>query len=576
MYSIEKSVQILIAVLKANNIKKVIVSPGTTNISFVTSLVNDGSFEMYSAIDERGAAYIACGLASESGEAVVITCTGATASRNYYPGLTEAYHRKLPILAVTASQDFTRNGNLSPQYIDRTIQPHDSVKMSVQIPIIRDKEEEYDATLQINKAVLELTHRGGGPVHINLASSYNNNFSVDDISYVRILKRLTYGCALPPINHKRVAITIGTHKSFDEELTKCIDDFCAKYDAVVFVDHSSHYYGKYRILPTILTTQERYRTSLFDIDLLIHIGEEHGDYYTNPYFYRAKEVWRVSEDGEIRDTFRHLTNTFEMEENDFFSYYSKGVNEIKNEYYNQCKQEIDVIYQKIPNLPFSNIWIAENVIPLFPNNAVLELGVSNTMRSWTFFDFKNNTYVLANTGCRGIDGAIPTLLGMSLAKPDLVHFAVMGDLTFFYSFNVLGNRHIGNNVRIMLINNNCGTEFNLYPSRAMNIYNNSHDKINEFIGAGNHNSAKSIDIVKHYAEDIGFEYMRASNKNEFHTFINHFLDTTIKKPILFELFTKPDDENEALRLIRNIISNMPAAPKSSVVKKVVKKLIRKK
>ena len=148
-YSEEKNVQILIAVLKANKIRKVIVSPGTTNISFVASLVNDGSFEMYSAVDERGAAYIACGLASESGEPVVITCTGATASRNYLPGLTEAFHRKLPILVVTASQDLKRAGNLSPQFIDRSIQPPDTVRMSFQVPIVQS----IDHTL-INLVIL--------------------------------------------------------------------------------------------------------------------------------------------------------------------------------------------------------------------------------------------------------------------------------------------------------------------------------------------------------------------------------------------------------------------------------------
>lgn len=64
---------------------------------------------MYSSVDERSAAYIACGMAAELGEPVVLTCTGATASRNYISGLTEAYYRKLPVLAVTSSQDISRD-----------------------------------------------------------------------------------------------------------------------------------------------------------------------------------------------------------------------------------------------------------------------------------------------------------------------------------------------------------------------------------------------------------------------------------------------------------------------------------
>lgn len=71
-------------------------------MTFIGSIQNDSWFEIYSSVDERSAAYLACGLAAETGEPVVISCTGATASRNYMPGLTEAYYRKLPVLAITS------------------------------------------------------------------------------------------------------------------------------------------------------------------------------------------------------------------------------------------------------------------------------------------------------------------------------------------------------------------------------------------------------------------------------------------------------------------------------------------
>ena len=567
-YSIEKNVQILIAVLKANNIKKVVVSPGTTNISFIVSMVNDGGFEMFSAVDERGAAYMACGLSAESGEPVVITCTGATASRNYFPGLTEAYHRKLPILAVTASQDFTRCGNLSPQYIDRTVQPRDSVRISVQVPIVRSKEDEYDATLKINQAVLEMFRHGGGPAHINLASDYQNDFSIDDLSHVRIIRRNTYGDELPTLSRdKTVAVIVGNHKQFSPELTTAVDNFCGKYNAAVIVDHSSHYWGKYRILPTILTCQEQHSTPLFNVDLLIHLGEEHGDYYTAPVMGRAKEVWRVSEDGEIRDPFQKLTHVFEMRELDFFRHYAQDDKDgqMMCSYLDALKKETKEIYSMVPELPFSNIWVAQQVIPRFPSDACLELGVSNTMRSWTFFDFTKETFTLANTGCRGIDGAVPTILGMSLVNPDKLHFAVMGDLTFFYSFNVLGNRHVGKNIRIGLINNRCGYEFNSYPHRAYRIYHGDSERINEFIAAGGHTGAKSNLLVKHFAEDLGMKYISASNKEEFMAALPEFLDETNREQsMIFEIFTELEDEDKALKMIRNAKVDASSALKGKI------------
>ena len=43
-YTVEKHTQILISLLKAHNIRKIIASPGSTNICFVGSLQNDPFF----------------------------------------------------------------------------------------------------------------------------------------------------------------------------------------------------------------------------------------------------------------------------------------------------------------------------------------------------------------------------------------------------------------------------------------------------------------------------------------------------------------------------------------------------
>lgn len=160
-YTAERNVQMLVYLMKKHGIKKVIASPGATNITFVASIQQDSYFEIYSAADERSAAYMACGLAAESGEAVALSCTGATASRNYIPGLTEAFYRKLPILAVTSTQHTGRVGQLCPQVIDRSVIQNDIAVMSVQIPTIHDAEDEWMCNVKLNTAILALGHRGG-------------------------------------------------------------------------------------------------------------------------------------------------------------------------------------------------------------------------------------------------------------------------------------------------------------------------------------------------------------------------------------------------------------------------------
>ena len=301
-YSSERSIQILISLLKQHGIKKVIASPGSTNATFVASIQQDPWFEIYSSVDERSAAYIACGMAAESGEPVVLTCTGATASRNYMPGLTEAYYRKLPVLAVTATQNEAKIGHLFAQVIDRSSLPNDIALLSEHIPITRDDTDEWSNTVKINRALLELRHRGGGPVHLNVATTYSRDYSVEKLPAARMIRYVCPDDTFPKLPKGRIAVFVGAHRLFTEAETAVIDRFCASHDAVVFCDHTSGYNGKYRVQFSLVVGQDTYVSALCKVGLLVHIGEVSADYLR----IRTNQVWRVNPDGALRDTFKRL------------------------------------------------------------------------------------------------------------------------------------------------------------------------------------------------------------------------------------------------------------------------------
>lgn len=582
--SVERNVQMLVFLLKAHGIKKIIVSPGSANCNFVCTIQSDSFFEIYSAVDERAAAYIACGMAFESREPIVITCTGATASRNYLPGLTEAYYRKLPVLAITASQDIVNAGHLSPQFIDRSEHPVDSVKLSVHLQNIKSELDAWDCNIKINRALLELTHNGEGPVHINLSTTNVNDY-IAELPETRVIKRVTTdNREFPKIpQSERIAIVIGGHKKWNLTSEKAIERFCEKYNAVVFCDHSSQYHGKYRINPSVIAAQENYKSDIFNVRLIIHIGEQHGDYYANG-MYKPKEVWRVSEDGEIRDTFKTLTYVFEMKEEVFFSKYEQEMKESVNlSFYEECLAEKRKVCLELPEIPFSNVWIASVMAKRIPQNASVQLGVSNTQRAWTFFDFDERVTTIANVGCRGIDGTIATALGMSLVYPEILHFCILGDLSFFYDMNTLGNRHVGNNLRILMINNGIGAEFKIYHNRANLIMG---EDTNSYVAAEGHFGNKSRDLVKHFSEDLGFKYLCADNKDTFNMSMEQFLSTDVNQSIVLEVFTEASDESEAIKKMRNLYVDqlLVSKQKAKVVVKsvlgnkgteIIKKVIRK-
>lgn len=528
-YSIEKNVQMMVALLKAHGIRKVIASPGTTNITFVGSLMHDPFFQVFSSVDERSAAYIACGMAEESGDPVVISCTGATASRNYFSGLTEAYYRKLPILAITSTREECKIGHLIDQQIDRTQQPKDTVICSEHLQLIKDDEDWWNCTIKANRAILALKHNGGGPAHINLPTYYSNDFSAERLPEVRKISRYYAHDDLPEIGNRDVAIFIGTHKQMSEREQMAIDTFCEKYNAVVFCDCCSGYHGKYRL--TQFGNSENLK-----MDLLIHLGEVSACAYSC----KPNEVWRVNEDGELRDTYRKLSNVFSMPEFVFFEKYSAMSDRCDTSKFDTyLKNEQNVYETQIKDVTFSNGWLASYLYGKFPKNSAVHLGIVSTYYAWNKFKFDNSLNVNCNQGGFGIDGNLSSMIGASLVNPNKLYYCILGDLAFFYDLNSLGNRHVGNNIRILLVNNGCGVIFRK-PSNLGAVFGEEADL---YMAAGGHFGAKSHTLVKDFVTNLGFEYMSANTKEEMMNVAPRFMTPAkTDKPMVLEVFVDVESE----------------------------------
>lgn len=557
-YTNERNVQIVIALLKAHGIHRVIVSPGTTNMTFVVSIENDSWFQIWSSVDERSAAYLACGMAAETGEPVVISCTGATASRNYMPGLTEAYYRKLPVLAITSTRGNHQVGHLIDQQIDRRNLPNDIAMESVTIPMVKDKEDERFCEIEANKAILALKLNGGGPAHINMYTRYSQNFSVKELPHVNAIFRYTvFDQKLPEIpRNGRIIIFVGAHADFSERLTAVVDKFCATYDSVVLCDHTSGYRGKYEVHYQLVCGQKQWHSPLTKADLCIHIGEVSGNQF-NVY---ASHTWRVSPDGALRDTFGNLRRVFMMPEEVFFERYAKD-NVNHTELLDAMTAEIKTIKEKLPELPFSNIWMAQQMCNKLPKGCELHLGIYHSLRSWNFFKLPVGIQAKCNVGGFGIDGGVSTMMGASFVHPEKLFIGVFGDLAFFYDLNVIGNRHVGNNVRILLINNGKGNEFRNYNHPCYFLG----EQADQYVAAAGHYGNMSRKLVKDYATDLGYEYLVASNKNEFKSVVDRFLIPEVTdKPMLLEVFTQTEDESSALEQILNIILDSKLTLKNTI------------
>lgn len=549
-YTDEKNAQIVIALLKAHGIRKIVANPGTTNMALVGSVQSDPWFEVFSGVDERHSAYMAVGMAAESGEPVVLSCTGATASRNYLPALTEAYYRKLPILAITSMQNLDNAGQLIPQFLDRSEAPADTARRRFECRLVKDDEDRRVCVRKVNEAILELRRQGGGPVHINLETAYCMAYNTKELPRVKKINRFDVATLddAPAIGKgAKVAVFVGSG-----HCSARWSEFAKSHNCAIFADLGSAYRGGDAIASSLLCSQQGFRINpkfaALKPDLVIFIGEVSGDYPSFRFLSGIAPVWRVSPDGELRSCLGTPDCVFEMPEDCFIDHYCQASAEAASTYRDAWVKCDTDIRANIPDLPFANPWMAQNLSDKLPNGCVVHLGILNSLRSWNLFPPNASIAAYSNVGGFGIDGGVSTLIGASLASRDKLFFGMFGDLAFFYDLNSLGNRAIGGNVRILLINNGCGAEFNMYFHPGSQFGEHA----NDFIAAGRHFGNKSQGLVRDFAQNLGFKYLSASTKGEYLAKLPEFLSENRETPIIFECFTNVADESEAHRRLEHI------------------------
>lgn len=561
----------LIKALKENNIKDVVINPGGTNIKLVKLIQDDPFFTCYSVVDERSAVYFAIGLYLQTGRIIAMSCTSAQATRNYIPGLTEAFYKKVPILAITMSKHPRFTYQEYMQAPDQASLPKDSVKKSFTVPFVSDENDLLHSNRVINEAILELTNGSYGPVQLCIPAldrelaGYPNE--------IKIIKRYSLNNIIELTNelkNKKVMIVIGEHRKFDDKLQNVIEKFAEKYNSAIYINHLSNYYGKYsfegNLLFSILKLDD---FNSIKPDILISIGGQTGDYPFYNLFSRTDindiEHWRIDPTGAVVDTYDKLTKIMKMSEYEFFSSLVDQTTDNNTYYYENLNSLVKSKNVEL-DVPFSNVYAAQVLSKKIKSGSTIQFSILNSLRVWNLFKLNNNIDCYSNVGAFGIDGGMSTLIGQSVVS-DNDCYLVIGDLAFLYDINSLSIRHIKNNLKILLINNNGGVEFKLYKNA------DSNENTNRYIAAGNHFSK-----AEGWAKDCGFIYLSSSCKEEFTDNVEQFVNES-NKPIIFELFVKDTDDVEAYRKIikansDNKIEDIIDETKSKM-KKILKGIINK-
>lgn len=113
----------LLAEFVSLGVQDLVLSPGSRSQALALAAAEFeriGLLRLHVRVDERGAGFLALGLAIESGRPALVVCTSGTAVANLHPAVLEAHHSTVPMILLTADRPAELRGIRSNQ---TTVQP---------------------------------------------------------------------------------------------------------------------------------------------------------------------------------------------------------------------------------------------------------------------------------------------------------------------------------------------------------------------------------------------------------------------------------------------------------------------
>ena len=546
MYSDKKSILQLAALLKAHGVRKLVLCPGSRNAAIVQTLANVEDFTCYAVTDERSAGFFAIGLSLQGGGPAAVCCTSGSALLNLHPAVAEAFYQQIPLLIISADRPSAWIGQMDGQTLPQPNVFGGLVKMSVNLPEVHTDEDEWYCNRLINKAILETTHHGKGPVHINVPISEPiYRFTVKELPSVRVINRYQglnvydrdYNELIDKLNkaNKRM-ILVGQMSliyQFDKKYIKPLSN-----NFVWLTEHLANQTTPYipiKNFDVAVSAMDEVRQEQMAPNLLITFGGHIVSKQLKKYLrnHPPKEHWHITPDGKVADLFGCLTTVIEM---DPFEFLEKIAFLLENKptnyplmWENWCK----IIPE--PALPYSQISVTGDLIKGLPSPCSLHLANSSTVRYAQLFALPKDVEVCCNRGVNGIEGSLSSAIGYAAASTN-INFVIIGDLSFFIDMNALWMNHVRNNLRILLFNNEGGEIFHTLPGMEKN------SKSRPYITAEHQTSAQG------WAEERGFQYIKVTDADEWADVLPIFTSSEEHpQPMLVEVFTDKDTDTKLLR-----------------------------
>jgi 2-succinyl-5-enolpyruvyl-6-hydroxy-3-cyclohexene-1-carboxylate synthase len=537
-------------------VKKVVIAPGSRNAPLIFAFAAQPELECLSITDERSAAYFALGISQHSNEPVALVCTSGTAVLNFAPAVAEAYYQNIPLLVFTADRPAEMIDQADGQTLRQENIFGNYIKASFNLPVetVTDTDLQFSDRLMSQAIDTAITHPHG-PVQINVPLREPIYTAIPDRhSNPKIIKTLASQSVLNEeslevlqkrwLDYQKKLVIFGVFPK-NESLNRLANQLANEPDVVVLAENLANIAGEGIITqPESLFSRINSLSNKDDFrpDLLITIG--HSVICKQlKIFLRdstSSEQWQIESSMPYVDTYQSLTTVVPGMATEVLA--KMPLRRVLSNFTATYQKEIDVVnmlHANYINSSFmglggracglSDMDVTIDLLKQLPANTTLQLANSTSVRWTQLFPARKDLTYICNRGTSGIDGSLSTAAGYAYSSKQPTVF-LTGDLSFIYDSNGLWNNYIGNNLKIIVMNNNGGNIFRFIGDKEL-MANSL-----EFFTTPHRVRIQSL------TEAYGIEYLSCCTWDDLEQSITLLLQS--EKATVLEIFTDSDLNTE--------------------------------
>ncbi len=373
--------------------RHVVCSPGSRNAPIVIAFDAHPEVETFVIHDERSAGFYAMGMAQALNTPVGITCTSGSAMLNYYPAVAEAYYQCIPLVVISADrpEEWVDQGDGQTIVQKGVYQNH----IRFETTINEDLSDEAELRTTVQQAFSIGNGNWKGPIHFNVPLSeplyetvsldfepiptkktgeVRDHLSAEDLRMVQQLWS----------TDSKKMILCGQHIK-DSALQLALIELGNNPSVAILVENTSNLvHPKFvHCIDRTLQTINESEFADFQPDILITIGGAVVSKRIKK-FLRTSDIkahWKIGYDFPQMDTYRALTNSFQVKSTYFLQPLLEVNNSLDRLHISALKwKQRDFIAQEklvdfIPSLPYSDLRAFEIVLDYIPENTFYTWGI---------------------------------------------------------------------------------------------------------------------------------------------------------------------------------------------------------